>query len=248
MTQPEYVARQRAFWDAGEHPHLRVQDGDRYAAHIAAALAAQAGLRPHHRVLELGAGFGRFTFPLLEHCGAVLAVDLAERALRDLDRARAARGIAAERCRTLCREADAVVAADCDGPIDFVVGFFFLHHLADYRATIARLAPLAAAGVAFVEPNRRNPLYLAQILCCPDMHWHEERGLYRIGERHLRGTLHAAGLVDVRSRTFGFFPPQVVNRSPTAERLERRLEAVAVLRPVLPFVLASGCWRAAAPA
>jgi len=95
-------------------------------------------------------------------------------------------------------------------------------------------------GLAFVEPNRRNPLFLFQIACCPGMRWGEERGLYRVGEHDLRAAIAASGLADARTRTFGFFPPQVLNRFAAAERLERRLERWRPLRPLLPFVLASG--------
>jgi hypothetical protein len=37
--------------------------------------------------------------------------------------------------------------------------------------------------------------------------------------------------------TFGWFPPQILDRWGWALRVERRLEACAWLRPVLPFRL-----------
>jgi SAM-dependent methyltransferase len=209
---------------------------------MAAAVAAQLGLQPHQRVVELGAGFGRFTFALLEHCAAVTAVDLSARALDALAHERDARGIAPQRCRTLCSDVDALEARALDGAVDAVVGFFLLHHLPDVRATVAGLAPLLApgGGLAFVEPNRRNPLYLAQIVACADMRWHEEKGLYRHAIRDYAASLAAAGLGDVRAGTFGFFPPQILARSPAAVRLERRLERSRLLAPLLPFILLSG--------
>ena len=94
--------------------------------------------------------------------------------------------------------------------------------------------------MAFLEPNRWNPLYLAQIACCADMRWAEERGLYRRGPRGWQRTLAASGLVEVGARQAGFFPPPVVNRFPAALRLEARLERWRWLRPVLPFVLMHG--------
>jgi SAM-dependent methyltransferase len=246
MSRTEHVARQRAFYESGAHDHLRARPTDPYAEHIAASLAAQAGLQPHHRVVELGAGFGRFTFALLSHCAAITAVDLSARVLAELARERDARGIAPESCQTLCSDVDALDAQRLGGPIDAVVGFFLLHHLPDARGALARLAGLLGADghLAFVEPNRRNPLYLVQIAACPDMHWREEKGLYRHGARGYADMATAAGLDDVRTTTFGFFPPQILARSRAAVRLERRLEQSRVLKPLLPFVLLSG--RAAA--
>jgi hypothetical protein len=37
--------------------------------------------------------------------------------------------------------------------------------------------------MAFVEPNRWNPLFLAQMLCCPDTARREESGIDRLGAR-----------------------------------------------------------------
>jgi SAM-dependent methyltransferase len=241
MTHSDHVARQRAFYQAGDHAHLQPQSYDPYAEHIVLQLARGAGLQPDHRVLELGPGFGRFTFPLLDHCAAIVAADLSQRVLDGLAQERDRRGIAPARCRTVCRDVNDLSLDDIGGPVDFVVGFFFLHHLADFRQTIEMLMALLSrrGGMAFVEPNRLNPLYLAQILCCPDMHWHEEKGLYRLSRKIIGGAFREAGLGDVAARTFGFFPPQIVNRWPAACRLERRLEGARALSAVLPFVLVS---------
>jgi hypothetical protein len=49
-----------------------------------------------------------------------------------------------------------------------------------------------------------------------------------------------AGLVDVRLKRFGFFPPCVTDR-PRGAALERRLERLPGLEPLLPFQLISAC-------
>jgi SAM-dependent methyltransferase len=241
MTRSEHLERQRAFYAAGPHDHLRPGTSDRYTAHLVEVLAAAIDLQPAHRVVELGAGRGRFTFPLLAHCAEMIAVDLSPRLLAELERERARRGISAARCRTVCADLE-TLAPEALGPApDAIVGFFILHHLPDVRAAIAALATLVAPGgaLAFVEPNRRNPLYLAQILCCPDMSWAAEKGLYRLAVHAPARASAGAGLREVRTSTFGFFPPQVINRSAAAARLERRLERSGLLAPLRPFVLTS---------
>lgn len=233
-----HVARQKRFYDDGEHEHLRAQSADIYARRLAARLASKLAMKPTHRVLEIGAGFGRFTFPLLSHCASVLAVDVSARALAELATQRDARGIPAARCQT--RQADvATVDADEFGRFDFVVGFFILHHLPDYAASIAALRACvhAGGGMGFIEPNRRNPLFLLQVACCSDMRFAEERGMFTLRARGVEAALATAGLTAACTDRFGFFPPALVNSSATLRRLEDRLQDMAPLQWILPFLL-----------
>jgi len=231
--------QQRRFYETRVHEHLQPRDQDFYAEKLATVVAESLGLGPGDRVLEVGAGFGRFTFALLERCGSVVASDLAPRALETLERARDERGIAVERCTTRCLD---VTTFDADGfgeRFSFLVGFFLLHHLPDVARCVARLAPLLAPGgqMAFVEPNRRNPLFLAQVACCPDMTWAEEKGMFQLSHSGVTDAFRAAGLAPAPVQRFGFFPPQLLNRSHAARRIEARLETSPVLRPLLPFLL-----------
>jgi SAM-dependent methyltransferase len=196
-------------------------------------------MQSHHRVCEIGASFGRFTIPLLSHCQSLLAVDLSERALSELEATTNALGIPESRCRVHVADARDLTLDAIGEPVDFVVGFFILHHLGDLAGTIRSLSGLvrAGGGLAFLEPNRRNPLFLAQLVACRDMRWSEEKGLFTLSARGVASAYRAAGLsVDPVIR-FGFFPPQVVNRVTCLRRLEGRLERSRLLAPVLPFLL-----------
>jgi len=242
LKPSDHAARQQRFYDTRRHEHLQADAGDLYATNLARRLAEVAGIGAHHRVLELGAGFGRFTFPLLERCGSVTALDLSARALETLDSTRAARGIPAERCRTHAGDLERVEPRELGEPFDFVVGFFLLHHLADIARALQHARRFAAPGgvLVFLEPNRLNPLFLAQVAICPDMTWREERGMFRLSPRGVRTALRGAGLDCLDTERFGFFPPQVVNRLPAAQVLETRLERVSWLRGVLPFLILGG--------
>ena len=242
MNGAEQAARQRAFYESGDHEHLRVRSDDFYADKLARKLAQTLGIQPGHRVLEVGAGFGRFTFPLLQHCDSITALDISSLLLDELATERERRSIPERRLRLLCGNVDAFELDAAEGPFDFVVGFFFLHHLPDYRETIERLSPLVASGgrMAFVEPNRRNPLFLAQVLACPDMTWREEKGMFLLCQRGVEAAFERAGLVPGATHRFGFFPPQILNRFAISRRIETRLERIAPLRWVLPFLLLNG--------
>ncbi len=235
----DHAGVQKAFYDSRAHAHLRAQQGDAYAEKLATGLARRVGIGPGHRVLEIGAGFGRFTFPLLEHCGSVVALDLSQRVLDELRRTRDQREIPERRCRTLCGDVMGGLSQEFQGSFDFVVGFFILHHLSDVPAAFAAMqSALTSRGeVAFLEPNRWNPLYLAQVLLCPDMTWREEKGMFRLSARSVGSAYRAAGLSPQATERLGFFPPQIFNRFSSSRVLETRLERLRWLRPVLPFLI-----------
>lgn len=244
-----HVERQRRFYGSRSHAHLQAREEDYYSSKISERLADGVDLRPEERVLELGAGFGRFTFSLLERCGQVVALDLSQRSLESLARSRDERGVGEDRCRTVCADVDEFASRDADRErFDCIVGFFFLHHLPDFALTISRLAPLLAPDgrMAFVEPNRLNPLFAIQLSACSDMSWAEEKGLFSLSQRKVEAAYSQAALEPIATHRFGFFPPGLLNRSRLARRIESRLEAVHALRPVLPFLLFSARARAAA--
>ncbi|MFQ5415551.1 MAG: class I SAM-dependent methyltransferase [Myxococcota bacterium] len=241
MNADDHVSRQQRFYDERDHDHLQAQADDLYARNLVDHLADQLGIGPDGRVLELGAGFGRFTFPLLERCGSVVSVDLSAVALARLEAERDARGIPAARCSVHAANLDELTAEALGERFDWIVGFFLLHHLSDYCASIERLASLMTprGQMAFVEPNRRNPLFLLQVIGCRDMTWAEEKGMFRLSRRDVEAAYREAGLTNVGCHRFGFFPPQIFNRFHTARGFERYVEGLALARPVLPFLLLS---------
>jgi hypothetical protein len=69
------------------------------------------------------------------------------------------------------------------------------------------------------------------------MTWADEKGMFQLSHRGVTDAFRAAGLVPAPVQRFGFFPPQLLNRSDTIRRLEARLERARLLEPVLPFLL-----------
>ncbi|MBW2724679.1 MAG: methyltransferase domain-containing protein [Deltaproteobacteria bacterium] len=241
----DYVSRQRRFYDERAHDHLQVRSDDLYARNLVDHLADRLGIGPSDRVLEVGAGFGRFTFPLLERCGSVVCVDLSEVTLARLEEERDARGIPVETCSVHAANLDELTPDSLGERFTWIVGFFLLHHLSDYSASIDRMTSLMApeGKMAFVEPNRRNPLFLLQVMACPDMTWKEEKGMFSLSRKGVEAAYRDAGLEDLDSHSFGFFPPQIFNRLSVARKLERRVESLALAQPLLPFLLMSAGTR-----
>ncbi len=246
MSSPTWSETQRRHYEQREHRHLLPGEGGVYADNIVAKLWSSLGIQGGHGI-EIGCGAGRFTLPFLTRCRKLEAVDLSARQLRVLASELERQGI--DRDRWNLHECD---IENLDGLLprgahDFLVGVFILHHLRDPEATVARLCRLVRPGgrVGFLEPNRWNPLFFLQILCCPDMTWKEERGLYQLGGRRLHRMLQQSGLVDCHVTTAGFFPPQILNRFDAALRVEHRIEQWRPLRPVLPFQIVTGSVPAA---
>jgi SAM-dependent methyltransferase len=247
MNRPDMKSRvwhdlQCAHYDKRPHRHLLPSEGGLYAEKTVATLWSALGSTSDAVGVEIGCGAGRFTLPLLARCRALDAVDLSRRQLDVLAGELIQRGISDERCRL--HEAD---VEDLDGLLpsdhyDFLTGAFILHHLRDPEGVVARLCRLVRPGgrIAFLEPNRLNPLFLLQIACCPDMTWHEEKLLYRLGSKRLLGILEHAGLKECTIHRAGFFPPQILNHFGAALRVEQRLERIRALQSVLPFVVVSG--------
>jgi SAM-dependent methyltransferase len=224
------------------HAHLAAGGGGAYAARLVARLWDALGRPEGARGVEIGCGEGRFTFALLERCRALDAVDLSPEQLERLRGELARRGVAAERCALHRADAERGVAALEGGERDFLVGLFILHHLRDPRAALERLIRVLRPGgtAAFLEPNPWNPLYALQISLSPGMRWREEWRMYRLTARRLATLFASAGFGDVSVERAGFFPPQVLNRSRAALRLEARLEGVRALGPLLPFQIVRG--------
>lgn len=241
MTETGPTERQRQFYQSREHRHLQATENDFYSAKLASRLADHLDIPAGARVLEVGAGFGRFTFHLLDHCESLVALDLTPAALETLESVRDRRGIDAARCTTFTADLDALEPGAFDAPFDCIVGFFLLHHLPDYARSIETLSRLLTptGRIGFLEPNRRNPLFLVQVAACPDMTWAEEKGMFSLSRRGVESAYRRAGLQDLRTKTAGFFPPQVLNNLPAARRLEARLERFRPLQPLLPFLLMS---------
>lgn len=201
-------------------------------------LVRVAGLRPGQRVLEVGCGMGRYTFPLADRGLRVEGIDLS-RSLLDL---LASFDDGRRDVRLHC--IDVLEASrSLEGYFDAAVGFFTLHHLHDLALSFEAMAAVVKPGgrVVFLEPNPLNVLYYVQLLVAPGMTWEGDKGILNMRSKTVFRAMNTAGLTRPSLERFGFFPPFVVNRR-WGSTLERTLESVPLWRSFLPFQLFS-CTR-----
>ncbi len=217
-------AAQRRYFESVERPRIAVDETPYVLRHVG-EMVTGAGLEPGSRILEVGSGLGKFTFPLAALGYSVVANDLSPVLLERLSVA------SGGRIETACGDIRDL-AGVAPGRFDRVIGFFVLHHLTDFDRVFSAISSCLAPGgrVAFCEPVAANPLYYLQIALTPGMRFSGEPSITAMRPGVILPSMSRAGLVDLSCRPYGFFPPAVRNR-PWGGPLERRLESL----PWFPF-------------
>jgi len=208
---------QREYFDTVERSRLALGDTPYIRRHVDEAIAIGQFV-PGATLLEIGAGLGKGTIPLIARGFEVTANDLSPVLLARL-RAAAPRPVHTIACDILD------IAGHVDRRFDGVVGFFVLHHLLDFEATFRALVRVLQPGcrVAFCEPVAWNPLYYVQIALTPGMRFSGEPSLTSMRQGVMLPLMRQAGLEDVASHPYGYFPP-VLKNTPGGDRVERWLE------------------------
>lgn len=227
--QAKHNRYQRTYFDSTERSRIALARSPYVASHVA-RMIAEADLSPGQRIVEIGAGLGKFTLPLVKQGLDVTANDLSPVLLERL--ARMGGGIATVCCDMLDLHHH---VAHC---FDRAIGFFVLHHLLNFPAVFAALARVLVPGgrIAFCEPVARNPLYYLQVACTPGMRFAGEPSLTSMRKNVLFPAMRAAGFTDLRLIEYGYFPP-VLKNSRWGDRCENWLEGLSFV----PFPHAFQC-------
>jgi len=221
---------QRNYYDRGVKRRM-IPRATPYLKHQVDALARVANLRPGERVLDVGCGMGRYTLLLAERGYAIEGLDLSPVLLQRL------RVFNGGRFNIPLHSADVMKPpSELEARFDAVVGFFALHHMHNLELCFRGMAKLVRPGgrIVFLEPNAFNPLFYIQMTVMPRMTWQGDKGVAQMRMSVVGSAMTRAGLTSPRVERFGFFPPFVANRSAGA-RIERAIERLRILRPILPF-------------
>lgn len=227
-------ANQRSYYEA-RRPVTMLPVPTPYGNRHFEEAARAVSLRASDRVLELGAGMGRFAIQFARHGCPLTVIELSP------DLAGVCRDALAPHPTAEVRVADAMTPADdLLGRFDVVAGFFFLHHLPSLDACFAGARRCLRPGgrFVFVEPNPFNPLYYFQITFTPTMSWKSERGILQMRHRHMTDVATRAGFRDIRADYYGSVPRGAYNW--LAMRGRERTPEALVPRPMRPFVVFTG--------
>jgi 2-polyprenyl-3-methyl-5-hydroxy-6-metoxy-1,4-benzoquinol methylase len=234
-----WVKRQQEYYQAFPHAHLQFHPKSLYARNIVDEVLKRSGLNADKKLLEVGCGSGRFTLHLIRKGLSVTGLDLSAEQLNNLKQAAEQLVFPADRLAVQTGEISATDALFREQEFDGVTGFFILHHLEDIQSDLKSLRRSLKTGgaIIFVEPNRLNPLFLAQILFCKDMTWKGEKGTFRYGAVGYRRCLENCGYTEIVIKKFGFFPPQILDNFPFMLKIEKWLEKIPFVKIFLPFLL-----------
>ncbi|MFO1448374.1 MAG: class I SAM-dependent methyltransferase [Opitutaceae bacterium] len=230
-------AHQRAYYQA-RRPATMLPVPTPYATRHFGEAARAVALKSSDRVIELGAGMGRFSIQFAQHGCPLTVIELSP------DLAEVCRDALAHTPNAEVRVADALTPADdLTGRFDVVAGFFFLHHLPSLDACFAGARRCLRPGgrFVFVEPNPLNPLYYLQITLTPGMSWKSERGIFQMRHARISDTALRAGFHDIRADYYGALPRGLYDRL-ARHGQERSLEPL-VPRRFRPFAVFTGTAR-----
>ena len=236
-----WIKQQKEYYQALPHAHLQFHPESVYAENIVDEVLKHTGLSPDKKLLEVGCGSGRFTLHLVRKGLSLTGLDLSAEQLNNLRQAAEQLGLKTDLLAVQTGEISAAAELFKGQEFDGVTGFFVLHHLEDIWSGLKSLRRTVRTGgvIVFIEPNRLNPLFLAQIFFCKDMTWRGEKGTFRYGVSGYRRCFEESGYTEIEIRKFGFFPPQILDNFPFMLRIEKWLETVPFVKIFLPFLLIS---------
>lgn len=227
-------AHQRTYYQA-RRPTTMLPIVTPYAKRHFDEAAQRAGLSAPDRVLELGAGMGRFSLQFAQKGCPLTVLELSP------DLAGVCREALTSFPNTNVRVGDALAPSDdLTGQFDLVAGFFFLHHLPTLDTCFSGAHRCLRSGgrFVFVEPNPLNLLYYLQITFTPTMSWKSERGILKMREQVIREIATQAGFTNISATYYGALPRNLYDNM-SKHGQERTLEKFIPLG-IRPFVVFTG--------
>ncbi len=204
MTNEPHNSRQRAYFHTADQPTILPVESAYVMRHLE-QLINIGGLKKGDKILEVGAGIGRFSQQLRAKGLDVTASDISPELIASLQQH-------APDIPTFVSDVNDLSTQHNDR-YDAVIGFFMLHHLPNltdaFRGMEAMLKP--GGKMIFCEPNAWFfPFYL-QILLTPRMRWSVDKGVMNMRKGILDPALKASGFNNIEYTGYGYLPPQLYN-------------------------------------
>lgn len=200
-------------------------DADRFGGSVGQAIKqaqhevvfANLGVVKGWKVLDLGAGTGRFSIPFLEAGAEVTACDASQQML-DVLRQKTADP------KLQVMVADAHQLQFADGTFDCAVSFRMLLHVVDWKKALAELCRVSKDWLVIDFPPRHGFLILAPIRHAFGKLFSRNVQAYRtFPVREFVDELHKNGF-DIVKLDYGFFLPLVIYRVFRSAGLMRAME------------------------
>ncbi len=205
-----------------DHTYLDYQD-THFVNHVVGHTIKKADLKKSDKILEIGAGSGRFTIPLLKRGFHITALELSKHMA---DRLKAVARPYQKRLSVVNEDLFSV-GKNWNGQFDVILGFHILHHIDDLRGCFQSIHRMLNSGgrMIFTEPNILNILYYVQFLVEKDMAWQGEKGYVNMRKVYLKKLLQNAGFKNIEFTKYGVLPSFLANNSLGAW-MESKLEKI----------------------
>ena len=190
---------------------------------------------PHTHVLEIGAGIGTYSLPLLREGSSVTALDISAKSL-EIYQALARKENLLGNLTLLCQRAEDLESTCM---YDMVLTRHVVHHVESISEVARRIhRSLRQDGVAiFLEPNPLCLYWYPYLTFHPHRSWKVEHGIFRCFPWMLVRHFQDAGFREIELLHYGAFPPFVVNKLHSLIALEERFAGVPWLRHFLALTL-----------
>lgn len=158
-------------------------------------------------VLEIGAGFGRYTKALTLVAKKVISVEPNSFMYKQLKQN--LKNI--ENLLLIQTNLEQLITKKISQKVDYVFMFHVLHHLPlEIFAKIKQLIDKLGATLIIIEPNHLNPLFLIQIFFTRDMKFKEEKRML-IDNSKILIKQYFNNKYLIRRKFTGFFPRNMTN-------------------------------------
>jgi ubiquinone/menaquinone biosynthesis C-methylase UbiE len=225
---------QRHYYETAlDKPAMQVVDSPYVQNHVEQMIRS-GRLSTETKILEVGAGLGKFSIPLVKRNYNISCNDLSEVLLSKLSEHV---GTSVKTIPCDIKE----IQNHTEEKFDKVIGFFTLHHMTEIAQVFKAIRHVLVPGgeVIFIEPLAQNPLYYLQILLTPGMTWKAERGILNMTDRKVHSAMRQGGINPMPGDSYGFFPPLIRNL-PAGAKLEGALNSIKVLRCAHAFKIFKG--------
>lgn len=204
MNNDQHNSQQRDYYHSADQSTIMPVESPYVLRHIE-MLISQGDLHSGQKILEVGAGIGRFSRLLQAKGLDVTASDISPELIASLQQH-------SPEIPAFVSDVNELSAAQ-DERYDAVIGFFMLHHLPDLTSAFQGMAAMLKPGgkMIFCEPNAWFfPFYL-QILLTPRMRWSVDKGVMNMRQGRLTPALKINGFNHIKYTGYGYLPPQLYN-------------------------------------
>jgi len=157
--------------------------------------------------LELGAGMGRFSLPIVKKFQNVYLIEPLDSYASKLEEFFKKKHVS-----IFTMTAKDFFKKNLIPENSVCFGFHLLHHLSPaQRKNVFEYVKKTGSKAVFVEPNPWNPLIILQVILNPNMTFKEEIEYLKLTKKRLLREFKSCGLFKMRHFNICFFPPSITN-------------------------------------